>query len=210
MSNQKGFSKIAIIIIVLILIGGGYFVFSKKDRSVSIQDTENQNSQSSNLSIDQLSTDNWKTYKNDRYGFEVKYPSSPSVLVISPNNGEYWKIGNNYTIKWNTFNIRTDADVPVEVGLRVYDKISGEELHSYVSPKAIAHVTNSGLYTWTVPSVFVAKNLAGLALEEVDLTQPNNVYKVSVIVFLPELSSPDAEASFWVQDESDTTFSIVQ
>ena len=52
MPNQKGFSKIAIIIIVLILIGGACFVFSKKDRSISIQDTKNQNSQSSNSSAD--------------------------------------------------------------------------------------------------------------------------------------------------------------
>jgi len=72
MFNQKGFSKIAIIIIVLILIGGACFVFSKKDRSISIQDTKNQNSQSSNSSADQLSTDNWKTY--NKYGFEFKHP----------------------------------------------------------------------------------------------------------------------------------------
>ncbi|MBM2817814.1 MAG: hypothetical protein HW401_404 [Parcubacteria group bacterium] len=46
MPNQKGFSKVAIIIIVLILIGGAYFVFSKKDRKISIQDIENKDSQS--------------------------------------------------------------------------------------------------------------------------------------------------------------------
>lgn len=46
MSNQKGFSKVAVIIIVLILIGGAYFVFSKKAKNVPAQNTENQNSQS--------------------------------------------------------------------------------------------------------------------------------------------------------------------
>ena len=76
MPNQKGFSKIAIIIIVLILIGGAYFVFSKKDRSVSIQDTENKDDQSSQSSVESLSVGNWKTYKNDKYGLDVKYPEN--------------------------------------------------------------------------------------------------------------------------------------
>ena len=73
MPNQKGFSRIAIIIIVLILIGGAYFVFSKKDENVIVQNAKNQNSQSGNSSTDQLSTDNWKTY--NKYGFEFKHPS---------------------------------------------------------------------------------------------------------------------------------------
>ena len=85
MPNQKGFSKIAIIIIVLILIGGVYFVFSKKDKDISMQDTENQNSQSNNSSADQLAMDNWKTYKNNKYGFEFKYPPS---LKIGGNDDE--------------------------------------------------------------------------------------------------------------------------
>ena len=42
MSNQKGFSKIAtIIIIVLILIGGAYFIFSKKDKNISSNQVKN-------------------------------------------------------------------------------------------------------------------------------------------------------------------------
>src|SRR3989344_2210719 len=85
MPNQKGFSKIAIIIIILILIGGAYFVFSKKDENVIVQNAKNQNSQSSNSSTDQLSTDNWKTYKNDRYGFEVEYPENIFKLDKNTN-----------------------------------------------------------------------------------------------------------------------------
>ena len=55
MSNQKGFSKIAIIIIILILIGGAYFVFSKDGNSL---------------------TDDWKTYtheKTDDYSFPKNF-----------------------------------------------------------------------------------------------------------------------------------------
>src|SRR3989338_8466651 len=51
MLNQKGFSKVAIIIIVLILIGGAYFVFSRKDRSVSIQDVKNWAEETPNMAL---------------------------------------------------------------------------------------------------------------------------------------------------------------
>ena len=76
MSNQKGFSKIAIIIIVLILIGGAYFVFSKKVENIPAQNTENESSQSSQSIGGDLSMSDWKTYRNEEYGFEIEYPKN--------------------------------------------------------------------------------------------------------------------------------------
>ena len=79
----------AIIIIVLILIGGAYFVFSKKIKMLPPQNPENQSSQSSQSSSENLSIDDWKTYRNDQYGFEVKYPSKNYKLFDkSGDDGE--------------------------------------------------------------------------------------------------------------------------
>ena len=86
MSNQKGFSKVVLIIVALILLGGVYFVFSKMDKNIPAQNTENQSSQS-NQSIDEdLSINNWKTFT--KYGFEFKYPAE--WIVKNAETMRYW------------------------------------------------------------------------------------------------------------------------
>ena len=121
MSNKKGFSKVAIIIIVLIVIGGAYFVFSKKDRGVSVQDAENQNSQSSNLLTDQLSIDNWKTYRNDQYGLEFKYPVDWKIQeykIGNINNGVFIGLDPLETISQSSFETldRTPGLITISLG----------------------------------------------------------------------------------------------
>ena len=108
MPNQKGFSKIAIIIIVLILIGGVYFVFSKKDGSISIQDTENQNSRSNQLSTS----------------------SSPSVRIISPNGGEKLEVGKYYQIKWESIGLGIGDKVYMYIGYK-YDNMIANQVFAF-------------------------------------------------------------------------------
>ena len=80
MNNQKGFSNTVLIgIIVAIVAVGGYFVFSKKSEPIA-QQTTPPPAITQTLTPQQPSptpineTASWKTYKNDTYSFEVKYP----------------------------------------------------------------------------------------------------------------------------------------
>ena len=71
MENNKGYMSV-IVIIALVVIVAGYFVFYKKSVPVAQQPIPAQKDQ----------TTDWKTYKNDKYGFEFKYPSTYLVKIF--------------------------------------------------------------------------------------------------------------------------------
>lgn len=86
MFNQKGFLKIAIIITTVVLIGGTYFVFSKNRENIPAQNTEDQNSQSGSSVGGDLSMNDWKTYRSEKYGLEFKYPADWKIQEYKSGN----------------------------------------------------------------------------------------------------------------------------
>ena len=63
---NNGFSKILVLIILIILIGGGYFgwqYFGAPKEEVKDE------------------TADWKTYRNEEYGFEFKYPENLNTEI---------------------------------------------------------------------------------------------------------------------------------
>lgn len=103
--NRKGFGLIEIIIavaVVALLAGGGVYIknlqsqqsaaqigLDAQNKAQQVAQQANQQSQREQNSLNQLNvsspvlvdTSNWKTYKNDKYGFEFKYPSDDFVFI---------------------------------------------------------------------------------------------------------------------------------
>ena len=72
--NKQGFSAIAFLIILAVLVIGGYAIWKKQPPTPA----------PSTPSVD---TTNWKTYRNEEYGFEFKYPNDWVQCVgIYPKN----------------------------------------------------------------------------------------------------------------------------
>ncbi|MEK7103798.1 MAG: Ser-Thr-rich GPI-anchored membrane family protein [Patescibacteria group bacterium] len=78
--NQKGFANIILIVVIIVLMGAvGYFALIQKTASVVKPE----------ILVNQLA--DWKTYRMDEYGFEVKYPLDMEVQQLGPFGVGYFK-----------------------------------------------------------------------------------------------------------------------
>lgn len=111
--NQKKLI-IALSIVILIIIGmASYFVFIRKSKPtiektpltpISTLTTQTTNSASS-TPILKNETDDWKIYRNEEYGFEVKYPQD-KLYIAFENADEYMLILSRFKIYVPDFTIQ--------------------------------------------------------------------------------------------------------
>ena len=87
-NKQSGFAPILGIIIVLVLLAGAGYLYSKKATPTppsALPEGEGTLTTSplgggqEGVATDE--TANWKTYTNEKYGFEFKYPSDVSIVA---------------------------------------------------------------------------------------------------------------------------------
>ncbi len=70
---------VAIIFVIIVLLIGGYFVFSKKANSPVVNEPQNPLATATTTTED---TSNWQTFKNDNFGFAIKFPQDATLNVL--------------------------------------------------------------------------------------------------------------------------------
>src|SRR5665811_1010016 len=87
-NSQRGFIiPLLLVIAALLLTGGAYVYMQKQSANKSTENPVDQATSTTQSSNSQ--TADWKTYQNEKYGFEVKYPYIVGYnIYISNNNDE--------------------------------------------------------------------------------------------------------------------------
>ena len=162
MKNQKGFIKILLIIIAIIAVV--LFVYMRtgnKTETIPRNITDNKIDSGFQASEKDITAD-WKTYRNDKYGFEVKYPGNADIKEL-----DYSEPG---AIRFNIDFGPISNDEPVRIF--VHDKdMEGLMLES-VNVKETETITINGAHG----SKIVGVDQKGLSVNEIWLKNNDKIY----------------------------------
>ena len=136
--------------------------------------------------ISELDTSDWKVYRNEEYGYEIKYPESweqnrekgKNIFSKTFINSKGWKDGAYFSIE--VFNNSTS--IPLKEWINLHDPIYPEDSRELHFQKSITVDNNNGIYRKITNSV------SGGYQNDAFIQYNNLIYKINMDlrILLPE------------------------
>ena len=87
--NQKGFANFIVIGLVIVVFSvAGYFILVRKPPNLRNETQQAVTTSNSTSDTEQGSTASWQAYQNEKYRFELKYPSDFKIKLEEPTAEE--------------------------------------------------------------------------------------------------------------------------
>jgi len=180
--NRRGFSIVVSIIVVLavLVIGGGAYYLSTKnsippettnqpESGGNLPTSENQNQNINPQPEPQSETSNWKTYRNDTYGFDIRYPSDWLASKGSwSEDGGFFYVGFGTTMATDSKPLATLKVYPNQTTLdkfvKYFDYINGNWKDITLNNVAAKEIVSVGQNSKQIILVASVKNSYGYEL----------------------------------------------
>ncbi len=155
MKNQKGFAPIVIILIVIgvLVAGGGVYYYWQKSK-VSAPATTPALSPTSTPSASTNETANWQTYRNEEYGFELKYPAKWNYKAVEEKDSISLELKRKEPLVLNNGTKEEYGDVFL---IDVFS-LDWWNNNAEIEPDGGAYLKNSGHTAGDVLGIYLAKN----------------------------------------------------
>jgi len=150
MKNQKGFVKILLVVIAIIaVVLFVYMRMGNKTETIPSDITDNKIDSGFQASEKDITAD-WKIYKNDQYGFELKYPEN--IFKLDKNTNTLSHMLNNF----HKYSAKDGSDLGLASDISIVFKKENDKGCNWLE---------TGLGLKSIGVAFEFKNIKGVKYE---------------------------------------------
>lgn len=212
--NQKGVSKLALVVIIFLLIGAAAYLLSRQPESVVIQ---SKSTPTPAVSLKDTATAaptptptpdvtvNWKTYTNKDGGYEFKYPAAWNV-IFHPNTEKGALFGPGAALSGSDGSIEPVGMLEQGQSLKDFVKNFNQDIESGSDSETETVINGQN----AVVSILSKAGEGNMEIKNVSFENNNNVFNISLLYHSDFAKYPADKAMLDTFNKLLTTFKFVK